>query len=357
MQSSARSTARRPGATLRPPDIDVLIPAYNEEAHIGRCLEHTLAQDYEGRYRILVVDAGSNDDTRGLARAWAERDRRVEVIGSDARLTTPAALNLGIEHSTAAIVARVDAHGYPEPDFLRRGAQALAEGGPEVACVGGEPRELGGSSFGRAFTLARGSSFGVGGSVYAARRRCEVDTVAWGMYRQEALARAGGFDPEMNHGEDEELNWRIRKLGYRIMFDPAIRFRYAPRSSLGGVFGQYRNYGRARARVVAAHPDFLRPRHAVPAVAVLGAASAGVAAVRRRSVRRVCLAVGAVYGVGAVSVAVQLTARDGLRLAPAVAACFPALHLGYGLGTLEGAARSIGSRLSCPNGPLCSDGP
>jgi succinoglycan biosynthesis protein ExoA len=325
------------------PRIDVVIPAYNEEASIGRCLDATLGQTYPSeRVRVLLVDAGCDDRTLEIARA--RHDPRLVIVSNGGRrLSTPEALNAGIERSDAELVARVDAHGWPEPDFLERAAATLTAGDPDVACVGGRPLSGDDSRFARAFTLARGSRFGVGGSVYAAPDRLvETDTVAWGMYRREALVDAGGFDPRMQHGEDEELNWRIRRSGRRILHDPRIRFRYVPRSSLGGVFGQYRDYGRARVRVVAEHPGFLRARHLAPAAMVTGAATLGLAAPYSRAARVGLVAsLGAYASVAGLS-AVHASRRDDITLAPLVAACFPALHAGYGVGTLGGIAQRFG---------------
>jgi glycosyltransferase involved in cell wall biosynthesis len=337
------------------PRIDVVIPAYNEEAFIGRCLDATLGQSYPAeRVRVLLVDAGSSDRTLEIARG-REEPRLVIVANGGRRLTTPEALNVGIERSDAELVARVDAHGWPEPDFLERAAATLSGGGPDVACVGGRPLPAGDSRFGRAFTLARGSRFGVGGSVYAAPDTLvETDTVPWGMYRRAALLDAGGFDPRMQHGEDEELNWRIRRSGGRILHDPRIRFRYVPRSSLRGVFRQYRDYGRARVRVVAEHPDFLRARHLAPAAMVAGAvALAGAAPFSRPA--RLGLAGGlAAYTAAAGLSAFEATRRDDAALAPLVAACFPALHAGYGVGTLGGIAQAIAAAASDRGGSLFS---
>jgi glycosyltransferase involved in cell wall biosynthesis len=329
------------------PRIDVVIPAYNEEASIGRCLDATLGQSYPPeRVRVLLVDAGSSDRTLEIARG-RDDPRLVIVANGGRRLTTPEALNLGIEHSDAELVARVDAHGWPEPDFLERAAATFAGGGPDVACVGGRPLPADDSRFGRAFTLARGSRFGVGGSVYAAPDRlAETDTVPWGMYRREVLLDAGGFDPRMQHGEDEELNWRIRRSGGRILHDPRIRFRYVPRSSLGGVFRQYRDYGRARVRVVAVHPGFLRARHLAPAAMVAGAAALATAAPFSRSARVALAGALGAYASASALCGLATARRDEIALAPLVAACFPALHAGYGIGTLGGIAHTIAGAAS-----------
>ena len=337
------------------PRIDVVIPAYNEEASIARCLDATLGQSYPPeRVRVLLVDAGCSDRTLEIARG-REDPRLVIVANGGRRLTTPEALNAGIERSDAELVARVDAHGWPEPDFLERAAATITDGGPDVVCVGGRPLSADDSRFARAFTLARGSRFGVGGSVYAAPDRLvEADTVPWGMYRREALVDAGGFDPRMQHGEDEELNWRIRRSGGRILHNPEIRFRYVPRSSLGGVFRQYRDYGRARVRVVNEHPGFLRARHLAPAAMVAGAAALAVAAPFSRASRVALAGALGVYAAAAALSAAEAARRDDITLTPLVAACFPALHAGYGVGTLGGIARTFAPAASDRGGSLSS---
>jgi succinoglycan biosynthesis protein ExoA len=352
--SDATATEADPGAATSPlPSVDVVVPAYNEEAHLDACIDGVLAQDYPAeRLRLLLVDAGSTDATLARARARADRDKRILVVSGRGRMTTPEALNAGLEVSAADIFARVDAHGRPAADYVSCAVEALEKGRAQgVVGVGGQPSFSGESSFGRAFTLARGSRLGVGGSVYAAPGTREiVDTVPWGVYRRTALEGVGGFDPAMNHGEDEELNWRLKAAGMRVMLDSSIRFEYVPRSSLGAVFRQYRDYGRARARVVAAHPDFLRVRHLAPATLVLSAAGLAAASPFSRLGRGGLAGLAATYAAAAAAGAVAATSREDRRLAPQVAACFPALHLGYGVGTIQGFLTELGARAKLGRG-------
>ncbi len=338
------------------PSVDVVIPAYNEEASISRCLDATLGQVYpRDRFRVLLVDAGSTDRTLEIASECAGREPRLVVLPAGRRLTTPEALNFGIQHSSADVVARVDAHGWPEPDFLRLATAALEDGGPDVAAVGGRPLAADDTRFGRAFALARGSRFGVGGSVYAAPGKpVETDTVPWGIYRRTELVDAGGFDPAMNYGEDEELNWRIRRRGRRILFDPRVRFRYVPRSSPSGVYRQYRNYGEARVRVVAKHPDFLRPHHLAPAALVASAAGLAAASLTSSTARRALVALAGTYSLATSTAAVVAARSSEPRLIPEMAACFAALHIGYGLGMLQGFAKLATDRRRTPDVPLSS---
>ncbi|HEU0023643.1 MAG TPA: glycosyltransferase [Thermoleophilaceae bacterium] len=328
------------------PEVDVVVPAFNEEGHVERCLDAIFAQDYPSdRYRVWVVDAGSTDGTARVVRERAASDPRLRLVNGQGRLNAAQACNLGIQQGRSELVARVDAHTYLYPDYLRKAAELLAEEGPSVCCVGAQPEQVGETPFGEAVARARGSSFGVGSSVYADDRvRAEVDTIQAGVYRRAPLEEVGGFRTDMLVGEDEELNWRLKKAGYRLILDTSVRFIYTTRSSWGAVFRQHRNYGQSRVRVLTAHPDFLRPYHAAPPAlaATLGVLAA--ASPVSRKARRGLVALSLVYAAGAAAAAVSAT-RDRPELAPRLFACFPALHLGYGVGMIEGAVQHAGARL------------
>ncbi len=312
---------------------DVVVPAFQEEAHVAACLDRLQAQDYPGEaVRVFVVDAGSTDRTGDLVREWASRDPRILLIDGRGRLNAAQAVNAGIAAGSAPLVARVDAHTTLAPDYLSAAARAFSSVGPDVACVGGQPEQVGETVFGRGLALARRSPFGVGASVYADVRP--------------ALHAVGGFAIDMLVGEDEELNWRLRQAGYRILLDTSLRFRYATRPTWRAAFRQYRHYGQSRARVVAAHPDFLRPYHLAPSVLVAAAGVLAAAAPRSRVARRT-LVTGAAAYVGATLAAGVHAARSEPKLAPAVAAGFSALHAGYGVGMLEGAAELAAAALGC----------
>lgn len=337
-----------PSPSNQPPTIDVLLSTFNEEGYIGRCLDYTLGQDYPADgLRVILIDGGSSDRTVEICRARAEQDPRLVVIADGRRLNLPAALNVGLEICDADLVAKIDAHGYPDRDFLRRAAAAFEAGGPEVACVGGRPVQEGETIFGRAVAIARTSRFGVGGSEYAGTTtRSFVDTVQCGIYRRRELEAVGRFDPAMNYGEDEELNWRLRSAGHRILLDTGMRFHYVTRPSWRSAYRQYRNYGEARVRVVEAHPDFLKIHHLAPAAFVVGLGLLAGAGLFSRRARWATVGVAASYGTAAACAAHGVSRSIEPRLAPCVAACFGALHLGYGVGTLKGLRALVAGRLS-----------
>ena len=340
------------------PSVDVLVSTFNEERYLARCLESVLAQDYPAdRLRVLVIDGGSTDSTVALAECFARDDERVEVIADGVRRNLPESLNLARDRSRGELVAKIDGHGYPDRDFLRLAAENLVSGGPRVGCVGGRPVQEGETRFGRAVALARTSHFGVGASEYAgSSQRASVDTVQCGVYTREALDEVGWFDPDMNYGEDEEVNWRLREAGYEILLDGRMRFHYFTRPTWRAAYRQYRNYGEARVRVVREHPRFLRPHHLAPAAMVAAAGVLVVTAPVSKHARMALAAGTGAYAATAAAAAAAAARGHESSLAVPVATCFAALHLGYGVGTLRGFARMVaGGGRSDRNGPLSSE--
>jgi succinoglycan biosynthesis protein ExoA len=331
------------------PHVDVIISTLNEERYVERCLEHVLGQDYPGELvKAVVVDGGSTDSTVSIARRLAAADGRLMLIADERRPNLPEAMNIGLAHGTAPVVAKIDAHGFPAPDFISRAVEALEGATPDVACVGGRPEQTGETAWGQAIALARTSRFGVGGSTYAgSTTRQFVDTVQCGVYRRAALERVGGFDPAMTFGEDDELNWRLREAGYRILLDTSLRFTYVTRSSLVALFRQYRNYGRAKPRVMAAHAAFIRPWHLAPVTALgTGVTCAIAAAAGSRSARGALMFGATAYVVAGTVAAASAAASHGPAAVGRVCACFGAIHAGYGLGMIEGTTRLTSARLS-----------
>lgn len=307
---------------------------FNEERYIDKALDAVEAQTVAPR--IVVIDGGSSDATVEILYARAARNPRLHVRADAVRRSLPDALNLALENVTEDFVAKIDARTFPDFDFLEKALAAFAQEGAAVACVGGRPEQFGESPFGNGVARARMSRFGVGGSGYAdSRSYADVDTVQCGVYRRSALIEVGGFDPALQFGEDEELNWRLRQAGYRILMDARIRFRYVTRNTWASAFRQYRNYGRARARVVEKHPEFIRTRHLVPSAALLLGAGLVCASPVSRTALVAAGTLASAY-VGGALLAATAASRDNPKEIPLTASAFTALHMGYAIGLLEG---------------------
>lgn len=321
------------------PVVTILLPTLNERAFVTDCLNSLCAQDYPQVDEILVVDGGSTDGTREIVQRYGGSVRLVD----NPKVTAAAAMNAGLASARNEIIVRADAHTFYAPDYVTASVAALLRTG--AAVVGGPMRAVGITPFGRSVAAVTSSPVGVGpGRFHYSDRVEEVDTVYLGTFRKATVIDAGGYDDENLQwaAEDQELNFRIRRRGGRIMLDPSIRSEYFPRQTPRALARQYHNYGMCKASTLAKHKTLPYWRPVAPAVLVGGSVAWATFFAGRRQPLRAVLPVLA-YLFGASVVAGRLSRERGVaphRALGALAIC----HWCYGAGLWRGLGRIITGR-------------
>lgn len=161
-RTARRLVATKPARLVRSrllrPAVSVIVPFYNVEAYLADCVDSILAQGFID-FEVLLVDDGSPDGSRAIARQYARRDPRVRL------LTRPngglgAARNTGVRAARGEFLTFVDSDDLLPPDALgrlvdcaRRTRSDMVVGGVErfdsartwapdwVVDVQGEPRD------------------------------------------------------------------------------------------------------------------------------------------------------------------------------------------------------------------------
>lgn len=200
-------------------------------------------------------------------------------------------------------------------------------------------RASGVTTIGRAVAAATSTRLGVGGAVFHyAETEGEVDTVYMGLCRRNVYESIGSFDERMVRNQDDELSYRLRGRGGKIVCNPQIRSTYYNRSTLNQVAKQYFQYGLWKIRVLQMHPRQMRVSHFVPPIFVLAAGVAvGESLLAPRA--RMGLIVGLPYGSAVVVYSLIIVKSHGLLTGIVTALVYPTLHVSYGLGFLTGLAR------------------
>ena len=252
--------------------VSVVIPARNEARHIEACIASIREQAIDVSLEIIVVDGSSTDSTAELAKAAG-----VRVVANPSGVT-PAALNRGLAAAGGEVLIRFDAHSEMAPGYIAACLRALDEEQGAVN-VGGWSEVRGDGLWGRAVADALASRFGTGNPRLwrhpgVGEGRADVDSVPFGCFPTAVLRRAGGWREDLIRNQDFELNYRLRAAGGRVVFDPAIRFVYRPRESLGALWRQYWEFGRWKASVLAGAPRSIRPRQLAPMALLAAIATA-----------------------------------------------------------------------------------
>lgn len=98
--------------------VSIIVPIYNAEKYISRCVESILGQSYHD-FELILIDDGSTDLSLGLCKAFAQKDPRVRVV-HQINKGVSSARNLGIRHAHGEYIGFVDIDDYIDKDMLKK---------------------------------------------------------------------------------------------------------------------------------------------------------------------------------------------------------------------------------------------
>jgi GT2 family glycosyltransferase len=247
----------------------------------------------------------------------------------------PYALNLGIKQARGDAIVRVDGHAVLEKDYLKKCDKYLQQTNAE--CVGGVIESINDTYTGKAIALAMSSPFGVGNARFrTSGKEGFVDCLAFGAYRREIFDQIGCFNEEFVRCQDDEFNYRLRKLGGKIFFTPEIKSYYYPRSNLKKLWRQYFQYGFWKIRVLQKHLKTIQPRQFVPPVFVSSLMVTGIAALFSKSMLHIFLLISLLYLMVSLTTSFNIGLKNGFKYFCILPVIFFILHTSYGLGFLIG---------------------
>ena len=320
--------------------VSVIVPCRNERRYIEAFCAGVLRQQLPPGWQLqlVVADGQSNDGTRELLQAFAEREPRLVWIDNPARIVSTG-LNAALKLANGEAIVRMDVHTEYADDYVAQCLAALAETGADN--VGGPWRAVPDADAGsmqHAVAAAFQSRWVAGGAL---SRQLDhngwVDTVYLGAWPRATFTRFGGFDEQLVRNQDDEHNLRIVKGGGRVWQSSRIKSVYRPRATLSQVFRQYLQYGYWKPFVMKKHGQAASLRHLVPSAFVLALGLLALVALAGLSALPLFMLM-AVYALavlcmtGAVAQSQRLALPALLRV-PAVIAAY---HVGYGIGSLIG---------------------
>ena len=101
---------------MNKPKVSVIIPTFNQEKYLGRCLRSLMDQSMKRMdYEIIVVNDGSQDKTKFAANLFKEE---IKLINNKKNMGLPYSINKGILSAKGRYVVRVDSDDYVNKEFL-----------------------------------------------------------------------------------------------------------------------------------------------------------------------------------------------------------------------------------------------
>ena len=201
------------------PALSFVIPAYNEQALIGACLESVLAEIKQSGVdaEVVVVNNASSDRTGEIARGYPG----VKVI-DEPKKGLVNARHAGFENSTGELVANIDSDTIVPEGWLTTVVQAFAAD-PKLVCLSGPYVYYDMSGWNR-FLVSL--FYGLTWLIYVINHYVlRVGSVVQGgnfVFKRTAWLEAGGFDRTIAFfGEDTDVAVRLSKVG-KVKFTFAL---------------------------------------------------------------------------------------------------------------------------------------
>ena len=220
---------------------------------------------------IILIDSMSDDRTKQLMLQFKESHSEfydIQVLENPKRRLAPG-WNVALRHYKGDAILRIDAHASVPEDFVMKNVEVLESG--EYVSGGKRPNIIDDPTPWReTLLLAEQSMFGSSIASYRrSNKKSYVNTVFHGAYRREVFEKAGLFNEKLGRTEDNEMNHRIRKAGYRICYSPDIVSYQHTRSSLKAMLKQKYGNGYWVALTLKVCPGCLSYYHFVPFLFVL----------------------------------------------------------------------------------------
>jgi glycosyltransferase involved in cell wall biosynthesis len=216
----------------------VIIPAYESQQTLARCLESIEAQTYP-EYEVVVVDSSPSDMCEEIVQRSFPG---VRYFRSKERLLPHAARNYGVSMCSSDVLVFTDPDVYPDTDWLGKlvaadpGSGDLVVG--SVECYGERWLDQG-------VHLSKFDIWLPGGG----HEWIDIAPTVNLLCHRETFERLGGFPPEHMIG-DTLFSWQAVEAGYRILFAPEASLLHHHISNWGSLLSERwsrgAEFGRAR---------------------------------------------------------------------------------------------------------------
>ncbi len=243
--------------TNKLPAVQIVIANWNDEQTTAKCLEHIQNLDYSNCY-VTVVDSGSSD---GSGKRIKEYFPWVNLIQLDNNQGHTHAANIGAKLTAkeeSQYILFLDNDAYLEPSCLTLLIQSI-EANPKygMACplIFSENKSgtiwYGGGRitiFGNAYHENMGK---IAGTDMIQTKIVEYATSCVLLVRRHIFNQVGGFDEKLfNYSEDLDLSWKVRLLGYDLIYVPTAKAVHGESRNVIKVAGKvFRDYYTMRNRL------------------------------------------------------------------------------------------------------------
>lgn len=121
------------------PDVSIIVPVYNTEKYLNRCVDSILNQSFEN-FELILIDDGSTDRSLQIMREYESKDKRVRIFSN--KNSGPALTrNFGIDKSESDYVMFIDSDDYIDYNYIKAYYSAISANDFDIV-IGGYKRVI-----------------------------------------------------------------------------------------------------------------------------------------------------------------------------------------------------------------------
>lgn len=176
-------------------ELSIVIPIYNAEKVLKRCIDSVLKQTF-GNFELVLVNDGSTDSSLDICNKYKNLDKRIKVIHTDNRGAS-AARNTGLEAAEGTYIQFIDADDYIAENMCERMVEALKSSNADMCLCG--------------YNIIRDESLVKRNPLF--EKEGEISSLYWELYRLFSITYLWNklfikekiqekFDEDTNFGED-----------------------------------------------------------------------------------------------------------------------------------------------------------
>ncbi len=199
--------------------ISIIVPVYNVEAFIEKCMNSVFEQKYKD-LDIIIVDDGSTDNSGKICDSFAKKDKRVRTFHKkNGGLSS--ARNLGIKEARGDLIAFVDSDDYLERDYIEKMYKKIIQTKSDIVVCG-----YNGISF------EDGILSGYEATIKLLTKQDNIDVVAWNkLYKRKLFVDNDIYFPEGENHEDALTTYKIMSKAKKVVYMRDSLYNYVSRDN------------------------------------------------------------------------------------------------------------------------------
>lgn len=200
--------------------VSVLIPAYNAEKTIDRCMDSILSQTYQN-IEVIIVNDGSTDNTLSILSDYAEKDKRI-IIYNQPNKGVSAARNICLKNANGEYILYVDADDWIESNMIQRMVELINDA--DIVFCESDHAET--SEQVEYIENIKIEHWNQRQQMLEFMKHKRMTGMLWNKLIRRNLTEGVRFNEKTGYGEDAEFLWNILKRSRKMVVTNEILYHH-----------------------------------------------------------------------------------------------------------------------------------